>query len=771
MKVKFTTSKRVPDRLIYEDGTRENLVNISYLDKEVKSSSAIEIIDNDVSAGAANIRRIASETSPTTFKGIEGKIYNYNISYEGLWINDLEFANDQLSVSARTNWYDTDNDQHIGLASNPYFWSYELRWDHWLGGESPWESIKLLYSNGAEVPKNQWKVYIAMGKAGPLKYTMANTYYRNASKFVPRYRKMDVSASEHIPVGGTAADPDWGHFVNWTNDHWMWWAPEMDMPDAAENNWGVDIDDLAIRIRIGLRDNVMRRVIGGDTLWVSYNRLKISDDHLSDFIATGSPSRLDVVTDYKEVVNPRPMFTQGENNDLAFTEWDYVFDFSTGDPSFPNRILWDARPTGIWTGNPIPYMLNLPVKASVACDIQLMPPSGGQIQKWTPRIKNGLARKDQEVFHIPEILALQGGAIDNSTGTQTDPKTIRIQKESASIFEDNALHLGQNQLYFWEDESHESGYPNYVPPKLFDFAADDSGWGESGDPSIDQKYNYGITIYRSGTPLGNGQIENYDLWNGRIWLDRKVSKDDNYTATYLIKQDYLLTVNGIDLNFHSGHDIPSDILSRGIEVGIIVVGEGESNRKAVWWYKDDPDTGYYLLKNPSASDSINLTGFNVINIGEIVPPSGTDAGLIKGLDTRTVGGGIKDAHFFKDLWLARHPRSDPRDIDFEKFFVPESDNFWDIGRWDGAPFSDTNFVLIRIPTRVRDDFISRVITADSELRTLNLTDQNAAEAAAIPRAYDIIRGIIDKYVALGVYWVVVDNDINEWVPSIHSQRW
>ena len=77
--------------------------------------------------------------------------------------------------------------------------------------------------------------------------------------------------------------------------------------------------------------------------------------------------------------------------------------------------------------------------------------------------------------------------------------------------------------------------------------------------------------------------------------------------------------------------------------------------------------------------------------------------------------------------------------------------------------------ILRIPLNVQQRFLMMVINADATAKEAYAADPVEAESTYIDRAYEIIRGVIDKYVAAGVYWVVVDNNLNEWSPSLHSK--
>lgn len=780
--MKFSMCSKVPDRIDYGKNVKENLVNIAYLNLNETNSIKMQNVPN---AQKYKQMMVGNGTWTGAASSANYPYLRYNtgvIPYTPIPITSSVPTKDQVLFAPIKKWYASIPEGYTGettveLGGLPF--AYELRWDAYAPGQGIDELIKIVDEDGNSISEEDYKLFVAMGKGGPFRYSQAVTYYRYSTEYVRRYEKLTAAGASHI--GDSASTTGWADTTNWTSAHWMWWNQDSTFGGYKGSTvWGVDYTAKAYRIRLLLKPSIINMILNGKTLFVVYNKLQISDENLATFTQTEFIDvKRDVTMGYQEAINPRVAWTHGTtitNTAQAtfsyFSDCDYMYYFPAGaDP----RIYIDNSPQGIWLdGHSDDTYWTF--SSNPLHKFSLEDPKRTITEKWGPIVYGTFDRRsgstaaggDSTFFYIPEVLNLQGGAVDITTGTETNPPAIRINREPATINGDKMIQLKKKWLYFWEDELHTKGYPTYTPPRLYDTIVEKMGTTE--DPYGAQKYSHGITLYRNNIVVSNTGIDTYDLINGRIWFDNNISKDDNYIASYLIEKKVLLHTS-INLNQHTGHKEMTDIDDE-ICISVLPYEAGQT-RSLVWHYRGK-STAYYLYQyrdNPTPATTVDIYGKNILCIGVVKGINTPNPKDYTAIDTRIPGGGLKRDNFFERMWKKSHPRSEPKEIDFVKYYVPESRNFWDLGYWDGEPFRSPNFLIIRIPIKVRTDFVTRYIDADHTARTLNLAGStDAAEALVIDRAYASIRTIIEKYTAAGSYWYVVDENWNDWSPSLHSVR-
>jgi len=274
-------------------------------------------------------------------------------------------------------------------------------------------------------------------------------------------------------------------------------------------------------------------------------------------------------------------------------------------------------------------------------------------------------------------------------------------------------------------------YPNYIPPVTEDIVKtvlDDVVTSVTGTIDIiSPRKTRGILVYVNGTLLPQTAIREFDTARGRIFLNVTVNPADNVEVTFLQKVPHFI------LNFPR--------IKREVQ-------EGTS-----WRIFIRPNFPNYFLENPA--DTVERLAYqelvNGVPIGAlksctsdqvVIEPDGTiklaDISLVPTLtinDDRVFGGGIlPDSEF-----------GGP--VEREKKF-PASIFYTDIANFqsesDGTLSTEVPWptVFIRIPDAVKTKVESRFTS--NEL------------------ALEYIKSSIEKHLALGVYYVIIDEFNQPW---------
>jgi len=186
------------------------------------------------------------------------------------------------------------------------------------------------------------------------------------------------------------------------------------------------------------------------------------------------------------------------------------------------------------------------------------------------------------------------------------------------------------------------------------------------------------------------------------------------------------------------------------------------------------------------------------------------------LDARVRGGGIKSDVWFDERIHAARPDTDPG-YNARKSINKESEFYWDIGYWDGLPYQAEGILVIKIPLSKRIDLKNEIVQARYPITNIHPDYKDAVDEYFIThgqstgqfnyvdyaegtyegayasvtagldytnpnhriimdgvrdyidlqtKAYEEadrrIMSIIDKHVALGTFYVIIDEDNNLW---------
>ncbi len=430
------------------------------------------------------------------------------------------------------------------------------------------------------------------------------------------------------------------------------------------------------------------------------------------------------------------------------------------------------------------------------------------------QVKTQYGYKDIE-YAIPDVsgypVAVNWAQGFGNPAASGNPFLSKATREPVYVIDRYTLELPRSDIYFWDGNwasGHAGGnwtegvdsYPAYDVPNLIDSPV------VVGDSS-EAKWSHGINIYlRPDILMDNTNIYGWNQKNGVLKLRRPVDELEPIAATYLYEQKEVEI--DVDMNPTIGHPNGDRV---GDTVRVVLkpfwdtyasdtgdaTASGIYNRRLAWHWLSDNDTGEYIYDFPESSGTaghhfsdgglIGLPEHTIIlgdySIGQSTP---FEANLI---DTRVRGGGIKEDDWFTGrrqmqnlgFWTSPHAR---------RGISTESEYYWDIGHLDGEPYQADGSLIISIPsttmssiqTRIVDDGVGETkitpedkITVDAVFdasgnydlevilagvgeshRKIAMKQYVGLREIASEMAIEEIREKIDKHVALGEFYVLVD---------------
>jgi len=278
----------------------------------------------------------------------------------------------------------------------------------------------------------------------------------------------------------------------------------------------------------------------------------------------------------------------------------------------------------------------------------------------------------------------------------------------------------------------------------------------------------------------------------------------------VIKPDWSETVDDL---LHTYHVDTTDASDHKLAFHVL-----SENRTGVYDYdflNASAHVGFNLIVDPSNPTGAVALPQQTLVLGDIVIKE-HNIDDTQFLDARSRGGGIKPDEWFAEK--AHAARSDmPLDPKARVRKNKESDYFWDIGYWDGIPYQAEGTLVIKIPLAKRDTLKNEILEArypdtgidptyKAAVDTYYSTHGQAAaqfwytdytygtysgcyadvtedlsyandgdrlimdsvrdyidiQAKAYEEADNRILDIIDKHIALGTFYVIVDENNNLW---------
>jgi len=309
-----------------------------------------------------------------------------------------------------------------------------------------------------------------------------------------------------------------------------------------------------------------------------------------------------------------------------------------------------------------------------------------------------------------------------------EPEHVKRVKDRADVIDDNTFQIQSFTIY-------EGFYPSYTIPniyeKTYDIVADLGGGSISNVITTVSNATYwnarGINIYVDNNLIDNSLIEDYNMNNGTIKLNMTLKVNTDIRVTYLQKATGFISPYPRLDRYTSGHnsyrifirawhpsyvlDHPTDTLidSRltymALVDGVAVEPMRDCRTAQIITKDGDEYIPYDGVDHPHAHIA-DITMIEKINID----------------DARVWGGGIKDK------------------LDSE---FPFSQSYVDISNADGLHIPQA-ITFIKIP---------------DVLRTSLITEFTDAGRTAV-EAIDFLKEHIQKYIGLGVFYVIVDENDN-----------
>ena len=324
-----------------------------------------------------------------------------------------------------------------------------------------------------------------------------------------------------------------------------------------------------------------------------------------------------------------------------------------------------------------------------------------------------------------ELLEYQGlMPFETDNQNIVTPRSLKSARFKASV-------LGAYEIQTLPLVVFDGRYPEYLVPVTEDIIKEVSGSTVtlvSGTiDTLTWRKTRGLFVYVNGTRLPQSAIRGADEAQGRIFLNVSVNPQDNVEVTYLRRVPHFI------LNFPR------------------IKGEVQTGNS--WRIFIRPNYPNYFLDNPA--DTLERLAYKDLENGEtvgplkscnsdevVIEPEGTiklaDISLVPVVtisDARVFGGGLlEDDHF---------GGTDPRRIQY-----PSSIFFSDIANFQSsAPegFSTDAIwptVFIRIPNSVKAKVEGRFTTTELAL--------------------EYIKKSIEKHLALGIYYVIIDENNLPW---------
>ncbi len=277
----------------------------------------------------------------------------------------------------------------------------------------------------------------------------------------------------------------------------------------------------------------------------------------------------------------------------------------------------------------------------------------------------------------------------------------------------------------------EGRYPNYIPPLLEDIqktVVNDVVTETTGDlTNVTWRNTRGIRVYVNEHQLPQTAIVGFDFDQGLIYLNTPVVPDDNVQVSVLRKATYYICnyprlrpeiVSGNSWRIYLRSNYPNYFLDNPADT---------LERLAYRQLTNGYPTG---LMRCCTSNQIVTEIDGTIQLADIslVP-------TITFTDARSFGGGIvADAKFGSKQDRENKHKASPFYADIARVHAPQPGVFSDHMPWP--------MIIVKIPTSVRTDIETRFSTRDLAL------------------AY--IKKTIEKHLALGTYYVIIDENNDPW---------
>ena len=514
----------------------------------------------------------------------------------------------------------------------------------------------------------------------------------------------------------------------------------------------------------------------------------------------------EIQTNFREIVDPQV---------VAKYDRDFTYFFTGFTRLAPVIILKNTGSLAQLTEEDVIWVQKTETDA-----ISTLPIIGETPTSWKPRINTGSfvirdvptgwGSKDVEYF-IPDVtgypVAVNWAEGYDAPAASGTPYLSKAHREAVYVVDPYTLQLPRKNLFFWDGDwgsgalggswvDNTNTYPTYDIPNIID-APD-----VTGVPS-DPKWSHGINIYVRDQLMDNENIFGWNKRNGIIKLLRPISPGSKVTSTYLYEQKEIEL--NLDVNPNLGHeyvDRVTDTLRVVLKPNWATYANDTSDpdssgdRLAWHWLSDNPagvyhydwttgsgTTGFTFSDNRLVGLPEQTLVIGDYSIGQDTPNA---ANLI---DTRVRGGGIKEDGWFTQRRTLDHPSFQSSPTARRQAQI-ESEYYWDIGHLDGEPYQADGTLIISIPSSVRNDIESRIV--DDQAGETNITSDDRIFADSIfvsSGNYDLdvilsgiasesrvksikryvqvvetaresalseIRGKIDKHVALGEFYVIVD---------------
>jgi hypothetical protein len=311
------------------------------------------------------------------------------------------------------------------------------------------------------------------------------------------------------------------------------------------------------------------------------------------------------------------------------------------------------------------------------------------------------------------------------------PRSLKESKYPASVLSAYSIKVLPIVVY-------EGRYPDYIPPLIEDIqktVVEDVVTSSAGEiDTVTWRNTRGIRVYVNGTQLPQTTITGFDFNQGIVYLNVPVVPDDNVEVSVLRKATYYIC------NYPR---MKPEIVS--------------GNSWRIYLRSNYPN---YFLDNPA--DTLERLAYRELEDGNpigsmksctgnqvVTEIEGTiqlaDISLVPSIeftDARTIGGGLlPDAHFDSSQDRENKYRSSIFYSDIARVHALQPGDVSDQVPWPT--------LIVKIPSSVRTAVEARFSTTNAAL--------------------DYIKKGIEKHIALGTYYIIVDENNDLWdkpFPSI-----
>jgi len=397
-------------------------------------------------------------------------------------------------------------------------------------------------------------------------------------------------------------------------------------------------------------------------------------------------------------------------------------------------------------------------------------------QGWFIKVWGGIFKDtDDNVYSIPELTEEQACAIDFSTGDVIiDPPSRLMVYDQVRRIDDMMISLGERPISYWT-----YGYPSYIP-----YPAYDAVYYTGIDPTAEEEYSHGISIFVNGSKIDNNVIRDIDEWTGLVLLYSALPEGADIRATYYCENKYYTLqvpdmcpqVHHIGLPYGSGDSIYG--MGENDSIVIAMLPDAPSSEGLVWYYKSTNPTDIYdgskygwstvISDSPESEATIPLIS-DTLKLAEISVQRTPPEAIAKLYDSRVQGGGLFPDNYYQLLRPGNTTRS---------LINSDSDYYADIGLYDGIGLKKDGVIIVKIPVSKIYEIRDAIVTYSGEeikrmaglLRgdddTLGV-DPSIALATEIYRtdyayleAIRTIRDAADTNSAAGTRVVLVDENMN-----------